>query len=128
MFTAIIVAASCAYNPVAAAKTPEQKAFAIYGEFVVFEEAAAKVASNPTTPATVLASIKSADARAKPVMDSTLSAALEVVSIEQQIAAGSTTQDKLVIATANLQSWVDQGTPLVNNLVSAVKGAKTSGP
>lgn len=130
VFIVLIVAnviAACANNPVATAKTPEQKAFAVYGEFVVFEEAGAKIASDPSTTASVLTALKTADARAKPVMDSTLAAALEVVSVEKQIAAGSTTADKLVIATANLQSWVDQGTPLVNNLVSAVKGA-SSGP
>jgi hypothetical protein len=129
VLTAGFMFASCvaALNPVAAAKTTEQKAFAIYGEFVVFEEAAAKIAKDPSTQLSVLQALRMADTKAKAVMDTTLNAALDVIEIERQIAVGQTTQDKLLIATTNLQSWVDQGTPLVNDLIKAVKGAKTSG-
>lgn len=120
-----LVSASCATNPVATASTVDQKTYAIYGEFVVFEEIGAQLVQASTTPAAAVSAIKAADKVAKPVMDSLLAAELLTSQIRVQLAAGTTTQDKLDTAMTQLSSWVSQATPLVNNLVTAVKGAGT---
>jgi len=121
----VLSASSCStINSVATAQTPQQKAYAIYGTFVVFEEQAAMVVANPNLPPAALSAIKTADAKAKPVADSLLAATQTVLMVNSQLAAGKTTADKLTIANSELANWVTQATPLVNDLITAVEGAK----
>lgn len=70
----------CASNPVALAQTPLQKAYALYGEFVIVEEQAAALKSAGTLTGKTLLAIQQADARVKPVADSLLVAIREVNS------------------------------------------------
>lgn len=115
--------ASCATNPVSTATTVDQKAYALYGEFVVFEEVGAQLVQAADTPVAAKSAIRRADSVAKPIMDNALRAELLVSQIRVQLAAGASTQDKLTAALTNLDSWVTQATPLVSSLVDAVKGA-----
>lgn len=111
-----------AANPVKAAQTVDQKAYAIYGEFTVAEEQAAIFVHSADATPEFKSAIKSADAAAKPVVDAMLAAVLEVTAIRAQLSEGATTEAKLAIATANLQKWVDDAVPLVAALRSAFKG------
>lgn len=113
--------AACAHSPVQTAQTPEQKSFALYGEFVVYEEVAARLMQAPEVPASVKEAIKAADGKAKPIADKLLDAALEVIQIQKQIAAGTSTQERLAIANTNLAQWYQEAEPKVSALVSAVK-------
>lgn len=112
-------------NPLSHAQTIQQKAYAQYGVFVVVEEQAAAIVQEATVPASAKQAVARADAVAKPVADKLLAAILAVDQIRADIAAGKTTEDKLVIATTNLQKWYDEVVPLINDLVSAVKGARS---
>jgi len=112
-------------NPLSHAQTLQQKAYAQYGVFVVIEEQAAAIVQEPTVPASAKQAVARADAVAKPVADKLLAAILAVDQIREDIRAGRTTEDKLVIATANLQKWYDEVVPLLNDLVAAVKGARS---
>lgn len=123
MCAVTMISASCAVNPVSTASTVDQKTYALYGEFVVFEELGAQLVKSTSTPAAVVSAIRKADATAKPAMDNALAAEQLAQAIRIQLAAGATTQDKLNVALTNLDSWVAQATPLVSNLVDAVKGA-----
>lgn len=120
----LIVLQGCANNPITAAKTIDQKAYALYGTFVVFEEQAVAIVVSPATPSTVKDAIRKADNIAKPVADGLLVAVRQYLVVQRQLAAGTTTNDKLAIATANLEKWVTQGEPAIRNLVVAVVGGK----
>lgn len=106
--------------PFQAAETPEQKAYALYGTFVVFEEVAASVATDPATPVAVKNAIKAADAEAKPDADSMISAARLVIKVQAQIAAGTTPDQQLEIVNENLVGWVTEAQPKIVALQCAV--------
>jgi hypothetical protein len=111
-------------NPIARAQTVEQKAYAAYGQFLIVEEQAAAIVQEPSVPASAKQAVARADAAAKPVADKLLAAVLAVRQVREDIAAGKSTEEKLLIATANLQRWYDEVLPLVHDLASAVKGAR----
>jgi len=119
---ALVTLHGCVANPLAAAKTIDQKAYALYGTFMAFEEVGATIVQAPAVPEVVKAAIRKADRIAKPVADSLLSALKQYVVIQQQLAVGATTNDKLAIATANLEKWVRDAEPLIQDLVKAVGG------
>lgn len=107
--------------PVDAAETVEQKAFALYGTFVVFEELGATIVENRAIPLDVRRAIQSADQRAKPLADGLLDATFEVQSIRLQLEAGTNTVERLDIATAELENWVTRAGPVIARLVAAVR-------
>lgn len=111
-------------NPVAHAQTTEQKAYALYGEFVVIEEQAAEVAKSSEVSASIKLSIAAFDAAAKEAADSLLDAAVLVKSVRDDLARGKTTEEKLLIATANLERWRGELEPKLLRLASAIKGAR----
>lgn len=111
-------------NPLSHAQTAEQKAYALYGEFVVVEEQAAAAVQDPAVPSNVRHAIAAADAAAKPVADELLKTAAVVKGIREDLAAGKTTEEKLVVATANLQRWYTELSQQLPRLADAVRGAK----
>jgi hypothetical protein len=106
--------------PMAVADTAEQKAFALYGTFVAFEEVGASLAVDQTTPAAVRAAIKQADATAKPAADALLGAARQVLKVKAEIGAGTSSEDRLAIVNANLLQWVTESQPKILALQCAV--------
>lgn len=124
MLTVMVLGAGCAsLNPVKAANTSEQKAYALYGSFVIFEEQAAKLYQSPTASARVKAALRAADAAAKPVADKLLDATQAVLAIRVEIAAGTSTTDKLVIALQNLDRYITEAGPKIKALGNAFKEA-----
>lgn len=116
----------CSANPVAVAETPAQKGYALYGSFVIFEEQAVKVASDPMLPDNIRQAIIRADEAAKPAADKLQEALAQFESIRLELAAGTSTEEQLAIAAANLNRWVTEAAPLINSLIAAVAGAKES--
>lgn len=55
-------------NPVAAAETPDQKAFALYGQYTILVETAADLVEDPRVPNPVKLRIQQADARLTPAV------------------------------------------------------------
>lgn len=115
--------ACAAYNPISAAETTEQRAFATYGTFVIVEEQAAKLVSSGDISDSAVRAIGRADAQAKPVADSLLDTTLEFIVIREEYESGGTGEAKFESAMNNLNSWVERARPLIANLISAVKGA-----
>lgn len=111
-------------NPIARAETVEQKAYATYGTFVIFEEQAAKLVSSGQIPDSAVRAIAAADLRAKPVADSLLTAVQEFEEIRAEFQSGETGEARYVAAINNLDDWIERALPLIDNLVAAVKGAK----
>lgn len=114
----------CASNPTTIAKTLDQKAYATYGQFVIFEEKAAALSKDPAVPASVKEALSKADAAAYPLATSLNDAVLEVDAIRDQLAAGTTTKEKLDLAVLNLNSIYLTAKPSILALVDAVKGVK----
>lgn len=106
------------------AETPEQKAYALYGTYVIFQEKAAELVQDSTTPDNVKQSLRDADRMAYPVAESLVEAVLEVEAIRQQISSGMTSEEKLTLALQNLSTIYFSAAPKLLAVVSAVKGAK----
>lgn len=126
-FSLLLVALSlqsCASSPIAKAETLEQKAFATYGTFVVFEEQAAKLVQSGELTNSAIRAIGRADERAKPVMDSLITVTLEFAQIKAEYEAGGTGEDRFVAAMNELNGWVSRAIPLLDDLVDAVRGAE----
>lgn len=104
----------------AEAQTPEEKAYALYGSFVVYEEVAATVVQDATTPASVKDALKKVDETAKPAADAMQDAARTVIKVQAQLAAGGTPEQKLQVVTDNLISWIVEAEPKIVALQCAV--------
>lgn len=111
-------------NPIKAAETNEQRAYAIYGTFVIFSEKAADLAENPSLPRNVRLSLVEAEEDASPIVDGMLEVFAEYQVIEAEFKAGMTTEERFLTVANNLNSWVNRVAPLVNRLVARVEEAR----
>ena len=135
---AIIMAislSSCTSNPVKEAESFEQKSFALYGTYVIFQSKAAELAQESTTPANVRDALKAADSVAYPVAEALVDAAIEVGAIRAVLNACPTLPEpdptcvptnelRLTNAVTNLSSIYFSAQPKLLALVAAVKEAK----
>jgi len=126
-FTLVTVSCipGCKMNPVSTAQTLDQKAYAVYGTFVVMEESAAGLKRDPNVAPQVKLKLVAADARAKPSADALLRALRDYDAATLALKAGDGTASQLSIATANLNTWIAQATADVDALVTAVHGVST---
>lgn len=120
---ATALSACATINPISSAKTVEQKVYATYGSFVVFEQQAAALMQSPDVPIEVKRAIQQADAIAKPAADQLFDATVALIKVKAELAAGTTTDEKVLIATNNLLRWYADAAPKIQALVGAVEGA-----
>ncbi len=111
-------------NPLAAAETSEQRAYAAYGTFVIFQEKAVDLVGEESIPSDVRLRIIAAEDRAKPVADNLLDAYVEFLVVKAEFNAGNTSQDRLVVAANSLDDWVTRLAPMVNELIRTLQGAE----
>lgn len=111
-------------NPIGAAETAEQRAYAAYGTFVIFQEQAVELVEDENIPDAAKLSIIEAEEQAKPVADSLLDAYVNFIAIKAEFDAGETSQDRLIAAANSLDDWVNRLAPLINELVRNIKGAE----
>lgn len=123
LLVALGLQACASVNPIAAAETTEQRAYAMYGTFVIASEKAADLAENASLPRSVRLGLVDAEEDARPVVESMLEVLAEYETIRAQVDAGETSEDRLVIVANNLNSWVDRVAPLINRLISRVQEA-----
>lgn len=114
----------CASNPLSIAQDTEQRAYAVYGTFVIVEEQAARAVQNPSIPDAVKVAIRSADARAKPTADALAQAVRDYDDASGAIKAGGSTTASLTVAATNLQKWLIEAQSDVGDLVNAVRKGK----
>lgn len=107
-----------------AGQTVEQKAFETYGTFVVAEEAAAELMSDPDIPDQVKLAIQVADRVAKPSADTLLETALAALEIKRQVDAGTRASEDLDAVLAVLEDLIAEVRPDVMKLLDAVGGAR----
>lgn len=111
-------------NPIAAAETAEQRAYAAYGTFVIFQEKAVDLVGEESISSNVRLRIIEAEERAKPVADSLLDAYVEFLAVKAEFNAGNTTQERLVAAATSLDDWVTRLAPMINELIRTLQGAE----
>jgi len=121
----VVLVAACANNPVRVAQTTEQKAYALYGTFVIVEEQAVKL----TLPTSNLnqqakASIINAVQRAQPAIDTMLSGLEKAQKAKADFDAQRIDKPAFQVVVDNLGNWVQQAEPLVLSLTTAVKGVQ----
>jgi hypothetical protein len=98
--------------------------YATYAMFVIFQELGARAAKERGVSPAVRDAIIRADAAAKPVADNLYHALQLYESVRAELQAGKSTQEKLDVATVNLNRWITEAAPLVAGLVQAVNGSK----
>lgn len=108
-------------NPLAAANDLNQRAYAVYGSFVIAEEQGAKIEIDSAVPANIKQGIRIADAKAKPAADVLVKALQDYQAAAIALKAGASTQDKLNTAADNLTLWLNEAQRDVTALVNAVK-------
>lgn len=122
-------------NPVKQAETFEQKAFALYGTYVVFQGKAAELVQEPAVPQDVKDSLRAADRVSYPAAESLVDAAMEVGEIRTILNRCSeapvpddtcvpTNEQRLANAINNLSAIYFRSQPVILNLVAVVKRAK----
>lgn len=128
---------ACGANPVKQAETFEQKAFALYGTYVIFQGKAAELVQDAATPERVKQGLRDADKVAYPVAESLVDAAVTVGEIRDIInmcddleipeanpACTETNERRLANAITNLSMIYFKAQPVILNLAATVKGAK----
>jgi len=120
---ALALAGCSTADPLKTAQTLEQKAFALYGTFVVYEEAGAEMILDPAVPDSVKVVIQQADSVAKPAADILVTVAREtsVARAELALIPSETFRDKLVAAIAALQRAYWSAKPKIDALSLAVE-------
>ena len=119
----VFVTACSAINPVGKADTVEQKAYAAYGTYVIFAEKAADLVERPDLSTSVKLKLIEAEERASPIVKQLLGTTQEYAAIQAEVAAGTTSEERLLIVSGQLNNWVNRLLPLIDNLIRTVKGA-----
>lgn len=107
-------------NPVTTAKDPLQRAYALYGEFVIVEEEAARLKTSGTLTGDALVIVQRADAKAKPGADAILQAIQQYAAAENSLAGAPDTAGKVALASAQVQRWVTEAQGDITAFVNAV--------
>lgn len=111
-------------NPIAAADTLELRAYAASGTYNIFQAKGLALIRGGTLPDDVSLRLISAEERATPVVDSLDETLEEFELIKDAVAAGTTGEEQFVIVSNSLNGWLTRASPLIDNLVNAVKGAE----
>lgn len=107
-------------NPVASARDSSQRAYALYGTFVIIEEQGAKLVQDPSTSTWVKNGIEASDARAKPSADALANALRQYEQAAAALKVDSTAATKMQTINTNLETWINQAEVDINSLVAAV--------
>lgn len=103
------------------AETFEQKGAALLGDFTLYQRASVKIGEDPTVSNEIRRAVLQAVIAAKPVADKGDTLLREYRSVRAQLATGTTTDEKVAIAAANLQGWISEITPLIRSLRTSVE-------
>lgn len=120
LMLAVLVTGCARLNPIAAAETPAQKAYAISASYNVLLESAADVVEDTTAPMELRRAVQQTELRTTPVIES-LEASFAAYQVARaQFAAGATTADRLEIAAENLAQWLAQAEGALVELAAAL--------
>lgn len=108
-------------SPFETAENSEQRYVAASGTYEIVLESARNIAANPSTPIEVVRAIDDTQKNATAVFDSLDAAFLDYLAIKAELDAGESTEEKLAIATLNVDRWIDQAIAAYQALARATK-------
>jgi hypothetical protein len=103
-----------------AALVAERCAKGIAETWEVYQKRAEEIVTDPSTPANVKEPIQRAEADTRPAIVEMLKSAAAYKRIKDEIATGSTQEEQLQIANANLEQWVKAALPRIDALGAAL--------
>lgn len=114
--------AGCASTPVGSADTLEQRAYAIYGTFVIAQESVERL-TRPESPLSDTAKLAMIEAsqRARPAVDSTVAALESYQRARTEFAAGRAEQGAFDAVVERLGLWVEEARGLVDGFMASVE-------
>jgi hypothetical protein len=110
----------CTSNPFKTAETAEQTADALYGTYAIAQVQGERILKDAAISDEVKRPIAEAMVAAQGPANSFQDALIQYSAVSAQLAAGTTTQDKLVIAQQNVDHWLAEAKPLIDQLIAAV--------
>lgn len=131
------VLAACTANPIKQAETFEQKAYALYGTYAIFQGKAAELVNDATVSERVRQGLRDVDRETYPVAESLVDAATTVSDIrdiidmceeleapESNPVCMPSNERRLSNAISNLSTIYFKAQPAILNLVATVKRTK----
>lgn len=113
----LILVSACASNP---ARNVEQQSDRAYGQYVIAKEQGAKILENQGIADTAKRPIAKAMVASKDVGDKGHDVLIQYSEIKAQVAAGTTSAERLAIVERELSTWLASAQPLIDALVKAV--------
>lgn len=111
----------CSSLAVSRAKTNEQRAAALIGDFTIFQRAAIAIGQDSTVPTEVRKPIVDSAVQLKPAVDELDLALREYRSIVFDLGSDTSSDQKLAIAAANLTKWIAEIQPRILALRSLIE-------
>lgn len=111
------------HNPVAAAETPEQVAYAVFGTFAATQELALEVVRSEDVPLELRRGVQRAEGLAKPAADALLVGAQAVLRARAAFDSGTGPAEHVGTALAELERLTREAQGPVAQLVAAVQAA-----
>jgi len=125
LLIAVLALQACgAANAVKRAETIEQKAYAAEGTYTIWSEKGIELIERGNLPDNISLRLIQVEEQATPVVDSLSDSLEEFELVKDEFEAGTTGEERLIIASNSLNSWIERALPLITRLKAAVKGAQ----
>lgn len=111
-------------NPVAVAETNQQRAYALWGSYVIVKEQAAKIYQDADTPTDVKEILRAANNASTPTFNSLYEALIFYKTVEDELKAGKTTEEQWLIASQSLADWYFKAKPILADFQAAYDKVK----
>ena len=124
-FLVLLLVGCNTLEPIQTAETPEQKAFALYADYVIYKEIGADLAEDPDTPDQFVLALAAAVQVGDPAAELLREVADQVTIARARLRAipNQETEDELIVALQVFnENWVD-AQPKLFAVIDAVKEA-----
>lgn len=120
MIAALAMIGCAGTNPMAVAETPLQKAYALERSYNIVLEGALDLVNDSAVPESIKEGVRATERRTTPIVDDLSEAFANYVLARAQFDAGESTQERLDIVSANLDSWIRQAESALVDLARAL--------
>ena len=88
----------------------------------IYQTRALEITQDAQVPTDVKEKIRKADAEATPVVRELIASSKQYMDVRDALQGGTTEDEKLRIANANLERWIAQAVPRINALIASIGG------
>lgn len=103
-------------QPYELAQNIEQRAGVVLGDFEIYQQASLSIGHNEEVPSDIRLHVVQAARKAKGPIDDLDTALRSFQKIRAALLAGEESEDKLRIVADNLETWIAEAKPLVDDL------------